>query len=249
MNGRGKWRWIVPGALVVALALSGSTLAAPVGQITEFPTPSTTSGPEGMAPGPDGNLWFAELGKSTIARGQPGHRSSEFTTLRRPVANARRRARALTATSGSPRSGRARSARSTRPRTSSRSSPTKTPNSGPVAIIAGPERQHVVHRKPRAIRSARSTRARTSSRSFPLPPRPAFRSGSPPDPTGTSGLPRRTRTRSARSTRPPHLVTEFAVPTASSQPNAIAAGPNGTLWFTEQAAQARSRCSTPRPIR
>ncbi len=58
MNGLGRWRWIVPAALGVTLALSGSTLAAPAGQITEFGSPGL--GPEGMVAGPDGNLWFAE---------------------------------------------------------------------------------------------------------------------------------------------------------------------------------------------
>ena len=30
-------------------------------------------------------------------------------------------------------------------------------------------------------------------------------------------------------------ISDFATTTASSAPNGIATGPNGTLWFTEQA--------------
>ena len=62
MNGPGKWRWIVPAAVLVALAVSGSSLAAPVGQITEFATATANAGPEGIVAGPDGNLWYAEAG-------------------------------------------------------------------------------------------------------------------------------------------------------------------------------------------
>ena len=60
MNGPGKWRWIVPAAVLVALVLSGSSLAAPVGQISEFATATASAVPEGIVAGPDGNLWYAE---------------------------------------------------------------------------------------------------------------------------------------------------------------------------------------------
>jgi hypothetical protein len=88
LNGPGKWRWVVPAALVVALALSGSTFAAPVGQISEFPTPTANSSPEGIVAGPDGNLWFAELGANRIGEVNPrlrplivSRRATEGATL------------------------------------------------------------------------------------------------------------------------------------------------------------------------
>jgi streptogramin lyase len=71
VNGPGKWRWIVPAALVVALVLSGSTLAAPLGQISEFPTPTAGSGPEGIVAGPDGNLWAAEFFANRVSEIDP----------------------------------------------------------------------------------------------------------------------------------------------------------------------------------
>src|ERR1700720_1076312 len=37
-------------------------------QITEFKLPNTSSGPAGIAPGPDGNLWFTELFENKIGR-------------------------------------------------------------------------------------------------------------------------------------------------------------------------------------
>jgi hypothetical protein len=38
--------------------------------------------------------------------------------------------------------------------------------------------------------------------------------------------------RSARSAQPAVTITEFALPTPSSFPTGIAAGPDGNLWFT-----------------
>ena len=63
----------MPAALGVTLVLSGSTLAAPMGQITEFSTATANAGPEGMVAGPDGNLWYAEINANKIARGKPRH--------------------------------------------------------------------------------------------------------------------------------------------------------------------------------
>ncbi len=81
MNGSGKWRWIVPAAVVVAMVLSGSVLAAPVGQIAEFPTVTANAGPEGIVAGPDGNLWYAEINANRIAEVNPSTgASTEFTS-------------------------------------------------------------------------------------------------------------------------------------------------------------------------
>ena len=71
MNGQGKWRWIAPAALVVALVLCGSALGAPVGQISEFSTPTAGSGPEGIVAGPDGNLWAAEFAANRVSEINP----------------------------------------------------------------------------------------------------------------------------------------------------------------------------------
>src|ERR1700722_370049 len=86
VNRPAKWRWIVPAVLLVALALSGSSLAAPVGQISEAATPTPSSGPEGIVAGPDGNLWFAEINASKIGEINPATGAiSEFPT---PTPNA-----------------------------------------------------------------------------------------------------------------------------------------------------------------
>jgi virginiamycin B lyase len=43
---------------------------------------------------------------------------------------------------------------------------------------------------------------------------------------------------------PPGTISEFAVPTAGSQPTAIATGPDGALWFTEEAGNKIGRITT-----
>jgi virginiamycin B lyase len=62
-------------ALAVAFSLAfwlvGNAGATTVGQITELATPSSSSEPEGIAAGPDGNLWFAEGTADKIADVNP----------------------------------------------------------------------------------------------------------------------------------------------------------------------------------
>jgi virginiamycin B lyase len=48
------------------------------GAISEFPVPTTNSGPAGIAAGPDGNLWFAELNSNQIGRITVSGAISEF---------------------------------------------------------------------------------------------------------------------------------------------------------------------------
>ena len=50
----------------------------PDGQISEFPTPSSTSRPTGITAGPDGNLWFTEYNSGRIGRITPTGSITEF---------------------------------------------------------------------------------------------------------------------------------------------------------------------------
>ena len=60
------------------------------------------------------------------------------------------------------------------------------------------------------------------------------KSGNPvPGATGTSGVVKATATSTTTPGPPVGTITEVVVPTASSSPSAITAGPDGTLWFTE----------------
>jgi streptogramin lyase len=51
---------------------------AAVGTITEFPIPTTDSGPSGITRGPDGNFWFTDYDASKIGRITPKGRITEF---------------------------------------------------------------------------------------------------------------------------------------------------------------------------
>src|SRR5207249_1397118 len=59
--------------LLVSLVLGGvgglaASPAQAAGRIKEYPIPSANSSPKGIAPGPDGNLWFTEWGGNKIGR-------------------------------------------------------------------------------------------------------------------------------------------------------------------------------------
>ena len=60
----------------------------------------------------------------------------------------------------------------------------------------------------------------------------SYRGESPRARTATSGSPNRAVTRSEKSATS-GTITEYPIPTASSAPGDIAAGPDGNLWFTE----------------
>jgi streptogramin lyase len=63
---------------VAALACAAPALAAPTGSVTELPLPNTGAEPEGIAPGPDGNMWVAEFKANAIARVTPAGTVTEF---------------------------------------------------------------------------------------------------------------------------------------------------------------------------
>ena len=73
----------VPSVLALLLALgcavAGSAVAAT--SLNEYPLPTKDRNPEGIARGPEGNVWFAESGGAgAIGRITPGGTITEFTT-------------------------------------------------------------------------------------------------------------------------------------------------------------------------
>ena len=76
---------VVVGSLLsgaLALMTCGSAAAAPVGAFTEFTIPTANSFPQGIAAGPDGNLWFTESAGNVnkIGRITPTGTVTEFST-------------------------------------------------------------------------------------------------------------------------------------------------------------------------
>ncbi len=66
---------------------------------------------------------------------------------------------------------------------------------------------------------------------------------SPPAPTAPSGSRSTLGDRIGRITTA-GIISEFAIPTADSRPSAIAAGPDGALWFTEESGNKIGRMTT-----
>jgi streptogramin lyase len=65
-------------ALLASLVFTASAWGTPTGTITEFPVPTAASGVTGIAPGPDGNVWFTEYEADKIARISPTGAVTEF---------------------------------------------------------------------------------------------------------------------------------------------------------------------------
>jgi streptogramin lyase len=70
----------LPGALALfaSLVFTATAWGTPTGTITEFPIASAESGASGIAPGPDGNVWFTEFEADKIARISPAGVVTEF---------------------------------------------------------------------------------------------------------------------------------------------------------------------------
>jgi streptogramin lyase len=71
--------------LFASLVFTASAWGVPTGTITEFPVPTAESGLTGIAPGPDGNVWFTEFEADKIARISPTGAVTEFPL---PIAEA-----------------------------------------------------------------------------------------------------------------------------------------------------------------
>ena len=69
-------------AALAPIAWGGTAAAAPLAQVSEFSTGLNAGGsPAGIAPGPDGNLWFTDRGTTkAIGRITPSGSISEFST-------------------------------------------------------------------------------------------------------------------------------------------------------------------------
>ena len=74
---------ILAAALSIALSSTAASasqalISAPIGTITEFPVLTGGSGPAGITPGPDGNVWFTEFYANNIGKITPSGSVTEF---------------------------------------------------------------------------------------------------------------------------------------------------------------------------
>ncbi|HEX3977771.1 MAG TPA: hypothetical protein VHW96_16000 [Solirubrobacteraceae bacterium] len=228
----------MPAALVAALALSGSTLAAPVGQISEFATPTASSLPEGIVPGPDGNLWFAEFLANHIAEVSPS--TGAITEFTPPTASS-----GPTGVAVGPDGNiwftefAAGKIGELNPVTHTISDfPIPTPGSAPVSIVAGPNGQmwFTESADPGKIGEINPTTHLITE--FPLTTSlTPFGIAVGPDGNiwftekDVHGLTVGTMSKIGKVNPSTGTITEFAI-TNSSEPNSIQAGPDGSLWVT-----------------
>ena len=107
----------------------------------------------------------------------------------------------------------------------------------PLGDHGGPRRQPLVHRERRRQDrddqpdDPRHHRVPRPHRQLPIP------TGSRRAPTATSGSPSIDGNQIGMINPTTHAITEFPIPTASSGPEGITAGPDGNLWFTENMRQ------------
>jgi streptogramin lyase len=229
-----KWRWIVPAALLVALALSGSSLAAPVGQISQFATPTPSSGPEGIAAGPDGNLWFAEINASKIGEINPVTDAiSEFAT---PTPNSS----PLGITTGPDgnlwftefAAGKIGEINPSTHVITEFAIPTAS--AFPVALATGSNGNvWFTEDGGNKIGEISPTTHAITEFTVPTPTSQPFGIASGPD--GNIWFTEKMASKIGVLSLATGTIQEFLTKTASAQPNAISTGPDGTLWFTEQA--------------
>jgi streptogramin lyase len=230
-------------ASVLALAIGPNALASPLGQVAEFPTPTAGSAPEGIVAGPNGNLWFAEFNASKIGELNPA--TGAITEFATPTANSGPLGVGL-GPDGSiwfteffaDRVGEVNPATGVITEFA-----LPNPNSGPVAIVAG-SNGNLWFTESAANKIAEINPATRAITEFPVPPggvQPFGIAAGPDgnvwftekdDPTGTPGA----NSRIGLINPTTGATSDFPTPTPSSAPNAIAAGPDGSLWFTEQAA-------------
>jgi streptogramin lyase len=233
----------VPAALVAALALSGSSLAAPLGQITEFATATAAAGPEGIVAGPDGNLWFPEAGADKIGEVNPATGATADFAV--PTAGSFPLGIALgpdgnlwfTEFLGN-------KIGELNPVTDAIADFT-LPNlgSGPVAIVAGPNGNMWFTESADPGRIGEISPTTHAITEFPAPTPNIVPFGITVGPDGDLWFTEKDvhgNTIGASSKigwiDPNTGVSgDVLTSTASSEPNAIAAGPNGSVWFTESA--------------
>ena len=237
MSRLGRWQWIVPATLAVTLALSGSTLAAPTGQISEFATATANAGPEGMVAGPDGNLWYAEINANKIAEANPATgASTEFTP---PTAGSGPLGVALGPDGNiwftEFAAGKIGEINPVTHAISDFAIPTA--GSEPVAIVTG-SNGNLWFTEGATNKIAEINPTTHAFTEFPVPTATSGPFGIAAGPDGNIWFTEKTASKIGVFNMGTATISDFATPTPAATPNAIATGPDGTLWFTEPADAA-----------
>ncbi len=233
--------------LALLLAFATGASAAPVGAITEFPVPSPEATPQGIAAGPDANMWFTEFKADRVGRITPGGAVAEFGV---PTAEGGPTAIAagpdgnlwFTENGAGKLQGKGERIGRITPAGAISEFVTRSKESAPEDITAGPD-GNMWFTESRANRIGRITPAGEVAE-FPTEHSTGgIAAGSDgnlwfTEPEGNS---------IGRIT-PTGTITEFPIPaygllTENSEPEDITPGPDGNLWFTEARRNIISRIS------
>jgi streptogramin lyase len=207
--------------------------------------PTAASQPYRLTSGPDGNVWFTELGAGRIGRMDPADPAATVTDFSVPTA--RSQPQAITAGPdgnlwfteyvGN------RIARITRAGAVTEYSAGLSVNSGPEGIAAGPDGK-LWFTEYAGNRLGQLTPSTGAISQMPLLPN----GGSQPDnivagPDGNMWFTEYGGDRIGR-TSTSGVRAEFSVPTPASAPDGITVGPDKALWFTEYNGNRIGRIST-----
>lgn len=227
------WSLVALGLIPLALAVSpraGSAAAS----LSVYPIPSPAGQPLGIAPGPDGALWFTESAANKIGRISTGGQLTEFaipTAASAPAGIVAGPDGALWFTETNA---------NQVGRISTGGRVVEFPLAGspqPTGIAAGADGA-LWFTETAANRIGRITTSGAVAE-LPLPALPAG-SGPLGIAAGPDGALWFTEPSAGADQMVGRMtlggvVTEFTLPTANSRPLTIAAGPDGALWFTENA--------------
>jgi streptogramin lyase len=208
------------------------------GSVTRFPVPAmgTIIGGGGaglhITAGPDGNLWYTEIGLAKIGRLSPNGVVTEF-----PLASTNGNPGGITAgpdgnlwfTENLFPSGLGKIGRIS-PSGVVTEFPIATPNSAPSGIARGSD-GNLWFTENGANQIGRITPDGIITE-FTIPTAGSGPTAITAGPDGNLWFVEELGNRIGQIT-PSGSITEFAIPTANSQPNGITAGPDGNLWFTE----------------
>jgi virginiamycin B lyase len=198
------------------------------GGFTEFPIPTSSSGPLSITSGPDGAQWFTENSANKIGRVTSAGTFSEFPI---PTANSRP-FRITTGPDGALWFTESTGNRIGRITTSGAVSefPIPTANSGSFGITSGPDGA-LWFTEAGTGKIGRVTTTGTFTE-YSIPAGFPGPSGITSGPDGALWFTEAVGNKIARVTTS-GTFTQYAVPTARSVPADITAGPDGALWFTE----------------
>jgi streptogramin lyase len=218
-------RSLIPGAVLVGVVLLVVLPASAAGPtITQFAIPTANSHPEGIAKGPDGNVWFVESSAAKIGRMTPAGTFSEY-----PLSTSAFAKGISTGPDGNLWVAEAGAGKIARVTTSGQvmEFPIPTANSFPQNLVAGPDGA-LWFTERLGGKIGRITTSGVVTNEFTVPA-PSDLFGIAAGPDGNLWFTDFTYNKVGKITTSGQ-VTEYA---ASGNPGGIAAGSDGNLWFTE----------------